>query len=124
MNNFDAVIQTFIARNAFTSPEINRVIGAVEGLYLAKGLLLVAALWWIWFQPSDRNRWQREMVVATVAAGLVGLSVGRNFVFFLPFFFCPPFRPRPKLSPPLGCTQNGDPTTSRVCSVHPAPLVV
>jgi membrane-associated phospholipid phosphatase len=102
MNNFDAVIQTLIARNAFTSPEINRVIGAVEGLYLAKGLLLVAALWWIWFQPSDRNRWQREMVVATVAAGLVALAVGRTLAYFLPFRLRPRFDPQLNLPFPVG----------------------
>jgi hypothetical protein len=109
MNNFDAVIQTFIARNAFASPEINRVIGAVEGLYLAKGLLLVAALWWIWFQPSDRNRWQREMVVATVAAGLVAFAVGRTLAYFLPFHLRPRFDPQLNLPFPVGAKVEGFP---------------
>jgi hypothetical protein len=93
MNSFDAAIQLFIARYAFASSATNHAIAALTELYLAKGLLLVSILWWIWFQPDDQNRQRREIVVATLAAGCIALFVGRLLAYLLPFRLRPIFDP-------------------------------
>jgi membrane-associated phospholipid phosphatase len=93
MNSFDAAIQLFIARHAFASSATNHAIAALTELYLAKGLLLVSILWWIWFQPDDQNRQRREIVVATLAAGCIALFVGRLLAYLLPFRLRPIFDP-------------------------------
>ena len=95
MNSFDATIQLFITRHAFASSATNHAIEALTRLYLAKGLLLVFVLWWIWFQPVEGNNQRREIVVATFAAGLISLFVGRLLAYLLPF------RLRPYLDPTL-----------------------
>ena len=91
MNGFDASILNFVARHSSASHAINFAIGSLAGLYIAKGLLLVAALWWIWFSRDDRGAWRREVVIATFASGLIALLLGRGLAYFLPFRLRPRF---------------------------------
>jgi hypothetical protein len=42
MNTFDYTIQSLITKHAFSSPSINHAIAALTGLYLAKGVILLA----------------------------------------------------------------------------------
>jgi undecaprenyl-diphosphatase len=102
MNGFDASILGFIARHSFVSPGINFAIGSLAGLYIAKGLLLVAALWWLWFSPDNRAPWRREVVIATFASGLVALIVGRGLAYFLPFRSRPRFNSNLHFTMPVG----------------------
>jgi membrane-associated phospholipid phosphatase len=93
MNGFDSAIQTYITQHAFSSPLANQVIAELTGFYLAKGVLMMAALWWIWFQPSAETEQRRETVVATLASGLIALFVGRLLARLLPFRLRPYFDP-------------------------------
>jgi undecaprenyl-diphosphatase len=93
MNGFDLTILTFLTHGAFNTPFLNNVIKAVVGLYTFNGLLLVPILWWIWFKPTQRGDWDREVVIATFASGLVALVLGRLLAHYLPFRVRPIYNP-------------------------------
>ncbi|HTH60211.1 MAG TPA: phosphatase PAP2 family protein [Paraburkholderia sp.] len=92
MNSFDTAILGLLTQIHFP-PLVEHALRVVAGLYTFKGFLLIPLLWWIWFQPSPRRDWQREMVIATLASGLVALAVGRSLAKFLPFRQRPLFNP-------------------------------
>jgi membrane-associated phospholipid phosphatase len=85
MNSFDTAIQTFLTHIAFSSDLPNHAIRVIAGLYTFKGLVLIPILWWMWFKPSQRGEWEREMVIATIASGLLALAIGRLLAHYLPF---------------------------------------
>lgn len=85
MNDFDNAILTFLTQHAFHSAFVNHAIRAMTEFYTIKGLVLIATLCWIWFVPGERGKWNREMVIATIASGLLALLVGRLLAHYLPF---------------------------------------
>jgi hypothetical protein len=93
MNPFDTAIQAFLTHTAMTCGVLNHPIRVIADLYTFKGLVLVPVLWWIWFKPSQRGEWEREMVVATIASGLLALAVFRVIARYLPFRMRPMFNP-------------------------------
>jgi len=93
MNSFDTAIQTFLTHIAFSSDLLNHAIRVIAGLYTSKGLVLIPVLWWMWFKPSQRGEWEREMVIATIASGLLSLAIGRLLAHYLPFRGRPIYNP-------------------------------
>jgi len=93
MNSFDTAIQVFLTHNAFSSDLLNHAIRVIADLYTSKGLVLIPVLWWIWFKPSQRGEWEREMVIATIASGLLALAIGRLLAHYLPFRGRPIYNP-------------------------------
>ncbi|MEX3764536.1 phosphatase PAP2 family protein [Paraburkholderia phenoliruptrix] len=92
MNSFDTSIETFFS--GFSSCLLcNHAVRAIAGMYSFKGLMLIPVLWWIWFQSDERRQWRREVVIATVASGLLALFSGRLLAHFLPFRMRPAFSP-------------------------------
>ncbi|MCC8395646.1 phosphatase PAP2 family protein [Paraburkholderia sp. MMS20-SJTR3] len=94
MNSFDSSIETYLSSLHF-GPIATLSIRAIANLYTFKGLVLIPLLWWMWFQQDERRAWRREMVIATLASGLVALFLGRALTHWLPF------RVRPIYSPEL-----------------------
>jgi membrane-associated phospholipid phosphatase len=92
MNSFDSVILGFLTQ-IHLPPLLDHAIRVITGLYTFKGFLMIPLLWWIWFAPSARREWQREMMIATAASGLIALAVGRSLAHFLPFRVRPIFNP-------------------------------
>jgi undecaprenyl-diphosphatase len=92
MTSFDTVILGFLTQIQL-APLANHAIRVITGLYTFKGFLLIPLLLWIWFGPAERREWQREMVIATVASGLIALAAGRLLAHFLPFRERPLFNP-------------------------------
>jgi hypothetical protein len=92
MTSFDTVILGFLTQ-IHLPPLLDHAIRVIAGLYTSKGFQLIPLLWWIWFEPGERRDWQREMVIATVASGLIALAVGRLLAHFLPFRERPIFNP-------------------------------
>jgi undecaprenyl-diphosphatase len=84
MNHFDSSIEAYLAQVHF-GHFLTQSIETVADLYLFKGLVLVSVLWWLWFQPSERRAWRREMIVATVFSGLVAFFLARLLTYWLPF---------------------------------------
>src|SRR5258707_11095788 len=102
MDLFDTSIQTFLTRFALSSTVLNHAIRVIAGLYTFKGFVLIPVLWWIWFKPSHRGEWEREMVGATIASGLLGLAIFMLFAHYLPFRMRPLYNPDLPLHFPSG----------------------
>lgn len=102
MDRFDTAIQTYLTHTASGCIAFNHAIRVIADLYTFKGLVLIPVLWWIWFKPSKRGEWEREMVVATLASGLLALAVFRLIAHYLPFRIRPLFNPELHLSFPSG----------------------
>jgi membrane-associated phospholipid phosphatase len=85
MNSFDTTILTFLTHVASTSILFNNATRLIAGLYMFKGFVLVPILWCMWFQPGPRSEWRREMVIATIASGLLALAIGRLLAHYFPF---------------------------------------
>ncbi|MDH6153122.1 MULTISPECIES: phosphatase PAP2 family protein [Paraburkholderia] len=102
MDLFDTAIQTFLTHIALSCAMLNHAIRIIADLYTFKGLVLMPVLWWIWFKPSQRGEWEREMVVATIASGLLALAIFRLIAHYLPFRMRPLFNPELHLNFPSG----------------------
>lgn len=88
MNGFDDAVLTFLTQHAFHSALANHAIRALTDLYTVKGLLLITVLWWMWLARGDNSEraiWQREMVIAIIASGLIALVAGRLLAHYLPY---------------------------------------
>lgn len=85
MNGFDSAILTFLTQHAFHSAFVNHAIRALTDFYSVKGLVSITILWGIWFASGERARWQREMVIAIIASGLLALVAGRLLAHYMPF---------------------------------------
>lgn len=92
MTRLDTVFLEFLTQIHLPS-QVNHAIRTIAGLYTFKGFLLIPLLWWIWFEPGERREWRCEMVIATVASGLIALAAGRLLAHFLPFRERPIFNP-------------------------------
>ncbi|MEM5318109.1 phosphatase PAP2 family protein [Paraburkholderia sp. JHI869] len=92
MNSFDTVILGALTQ-VDLPPLLNHAIRVMVGLYTFKGYFLIPLIWWIWFQPGEQREWRREMMIATVASGLIALAVGRSLARMLPFRQRPIFNP-------------------------------
>ena len=100
MNSFDTSIETFLS--GFNSCALcNHAVQAIANMYTFKGLVLIPALWWIWFQSAERRQWRREIVIATAVSGLLALFAGRLLAHFLPFRMRPAFSPELNLHFPF-----------------------
>lgn len=93
MNRFDDAILTFLTQHAFHSGFANHAIRAMTEFYTVKGLVLTTVLWWIWFAHGDGrvggrvggDQSHRQIVIATIASGLLALVIGRLLAHYLPF---------------------------------------
>lgn len=103
INGFDTAIQTYMTQHAVHWVLFNHAVRVVAGLYTFKGFVLIPMLWWIWFHPNERKEWDREMVIATIASGLLALAIGRFLAHYLPYRVRPVHNPALHLTfPPAG----------------------
>ncbi|MFM0606865.1 phosphatase PAP2 family protein [Paraburkholderia sediminicola] len=93
MNGFDLTILTFLTQHAFSAGLITKAIRAIAGFYTFKGLVFIPILCWIWFKPPQHGEWDREVVIATLASGLMALVLGRLLAHYLPFRVRPIYNP-------------------------------
>ncbi|MDR5857705.1 phosphatase PAP2 family protein [Caballeronia sp. LZ062] len=101
MNAFDSSIQTYLLHIAPSSSVFAHAVGVIAEFYVFKGVLPLAIVWAIWFQPGSSLEYRRETVVAILASALVAFIVGRLLALALPF------RLRPIFDPSLGLTFPG-----------------
>src|SRR5436305_5065597 len=95
-NAFDDCILRFINQYARHSRVFDGMMSSLARHAVFKGWVLVAVLWWIWFQRGDENSRNRKIVVATLLGALACVVAGRLLADFLPF------RVRPLNSAELG----------------------
>jgi undecaprenyl-diphosphatase len=103
MNSIDAAIGALVAKPEFGPTGIH-IIRSVADMYTFKGMVLIPILWWIWFQPAARREWRREIVIATLASGVLSLAVGRALANLLPFRMRPVYDPGLHWHFPAGLT--------------------
>jgi undecaprenyl-diphosphatase len=107
MNAFDTAIQTWLVHIAASSFVFNHTVHAIAEFYFTKGLIPLAILCAIWFQPGDAQQQRGETVVATLCAGLAAFLLGRLFALTLPFRLRPMYDPAIHLSFPLSDQTGG-----------------
>ena len=101
MHAFDTAVQTWLVHIAASSFVFTHTVEAIVEFYFTKGLIPLAILCAIWFQPGDKQQWRREIVVATLCAGLVAFLLGRLLALTLPFRLRPLYDPAVHLTFPL-----------------------
>jgi undecaprenyl-diphosphatase len=76
MNSSDTSIQIFLTHAAVRPELFNHAIRTIAEFYLFRGVLPLAFLYAISFNPGVREQCQREMVIATIFSGLLALFFG------------------------------------------------
>lgn len=97
MNEFDYNLLLLLNRLADAFPLLTRITIRIYHDDL-KTALIVALLWWVWFdkEGQDRRREDRERVVACLMGSVLCIAAVRLLGAVLPF------RPRPLANPGLG----------------------
>jgi membrane-associated phospholipid phosphatase len=101
MNAFDRPLIEAMSHYAVHSQSVAHIVDAISKMYLFKGTLLVALLWWIWFRhyrATSRDeiairRRDRELVVIAIVSGFVAFLAGRLLAHYLPFRLRPVYEP-------------------------------
>jgi membrane-associated phospholipid phosphatase len=114
MNGVDEWLLGLMNRAMGHTPAIAHMADAIVNMYLVKGTLPVALLWWIWSRrehasPDESEAWirDREVVVIAVVSAFIALVAGRLLAHYLPFRLRPIYEPQlrplyPQLSHPEG----------------------
>jgi membrane-associated phospholipid phosphatase len=85
MNGFDLAITSFINGFAHRSIRFDEFVIWISTSNLLKGLVVIALVWWLWFQDGD-IRSRREALLAGIIASFPALVLSRilSWVFFRP----------------------------------------
>jgi membrane-associated phospholipid phosphatase len=101
MNAFDEWLLLLMNRVANHTPAIAHLADMIVNMYLVKGTVPVALLWWIWFRgdhatadKSSARLRDREIVVIAIVSGLIALLLGRLLAHYLPFRLRPIYEPQ------------------------------
>ncbi|WP_250477927.1 MULTISPECIES: phosphatase PAP2 family protein [unclassified Caballeronia] len=101
MTAFDTAVQTWVVHIAASSFVFTHTVHAIADFNFTKGVVPLAILCAMWFQPGEAQQWRRETVVAILCAGLLAFLLGRLFALTLPFRLRPLYDPSIHLSFPL-----------------------
>ncbi len=101
MNVFDTWLIASINNAAVHSQSFTHLVELVVNMYLFKGVILIALLWWVWFRPIGSpgqdgaavQRYQREVVLIAIVSGFIALVAGRLLAHHLPFRLRPMYVP-------------------------------
>jgi undecaprenyl-diphosphatase len=105
LNAFDANILRFLNHFALHSRTLDLTARALVVSPFAKGGLLSAALWWVWFKPEDTTGRNRKVVIATLLSTVAAVIAGRLLALYLPFRVRPIHAPELGFVLPYGSTQ-------------------
>ncbi|MGV2289918.1 phosphatase PAP2 family protein [Trinickia sp. YCB016] len=101
MTHFDTWLIEFMSPVIMNSPRFDRAIETIVSMYLFKGVVLTALLWWIWFRSERADgpdgaalrRRECEIVVIAIVSGFLALAAGRLLAHYLPFRLRPMYEP-------------------------------
>lgn len=80
----DNAIIAYLGQFAQISPAFDRMIMHLLGNELAKGGIVIAAMWWVWFAPAVEP-WQRRVAVArALIAGIIAAGLSQAIQISLP----------------------------------------
>jgi undecaprenyl-diphosphatase len=101
MNPLDLSLLYFMNRTVGHMPALARVAETIVNMYLIKGTVPIALLWWIWCrrehagaEHADARLRDREIVVIAIVSGLLALVAGRLLAHYLPFRLRPFYEPQ------------------------------
>jgi undecaprenyl-diphosphatase len=95
MNSFDVSIVHYINQYARQSVGVDTAVNYFTSGSLFRGVVVVVALWWVWFGKSAIQAYNRAVVVMAVAGSVFAVVLGRLLALTLPM------RVRPMLDPTL-----------------------
>jgi undecaprenyl-diphosphatase len=104
LNAFDTEVLLFLNQFAHHSRTLDLTARALAVSPLAKGGLVIAAFWWVWFWPGDTER-NRKVVIATLLSAVAAVIAGRLLALYLPFRLRPIHTPELGFVLPYGATQ-------------------
>ena len=90
MDDFIINILNTLANIAFF---FTKVMALIVSNKLVKGGVIVAVLWYLWFNEKSKNSNNREKIISTLYGCIIAIVVGRGLANLLPF------RARPLLNP-------------------------
>ncbi len=93
MNTFDTRSLLTLSHLTFQSHFATHAVMAIVNDYIFKGVVLIALLWWLWFQPGERAQRNRECVIVGIVGGALALALGRLMAHYLPFRLRPMYNP-------------------------------
>jgi len=119
ITNFDLSIIHFLQKFSRKNLAADEFVVFVSGTKLIKGGILMSALWWFWFLPGTQDSRKRKMlIILTLLAGLIALTVGRILVALFPFRQRPINSPELHLTIPYGTNFDGIAKLSSFPSDH------
>jgi undecaprenyl-diphosphatase len=104
LNAFDADILRFLNQFAHHSRPLDLTARTLAMSSLAKGGVLVATFWWVWFRPGDTAR-NRKVIIATLISAVAAVIAGRLLALYLPFRLRPIHNPDLSFVLPYGATE-------------------
>jgi undecaprenyl-diphosphatase len=86
MGFLDSHVAQFFSSFASHHWTIDRLLYSVANSYFLKGQILMLVFWWLWFRPTrNESRQGHEVLIATLIACVIALTLGRFLVWSLPF---------------------------------------
>jgi undecaprenyl-diphosphatase len=103
MNTFDYSIINFFNQFAQRSVQFDNLMVLISDNALLKGGVIIALLWWAWFQEDGLKlaKRNREHILITILASSVGIVGARVLALLLPFRLRPLHNPEITLQFPL-----------------------
>lgn len=97
----DHAIIAYLGQFARRSPAFDRMIMHMLSNELAKGGIVIAAMWWVWFTPAA-EQWQRRVaIVKALFAGIIAAGLSQVIQISLPGRLRP-MNGAPAFVPPVG----------------------
>lgn len=93
MNAFDAAIISYLNAWVHHSWTFDTFMVYLSANPLLKGGVITALIWRAWFLPGERQNRNREFLLCTVVASLMGLTLARTLALALPFRVRPFYNP-------------------------------
>ena len=84
MNSFDTGVLSFFNQFARKSQVFDHAIAFLQDASLLKAGVLIAVLWWFWFDPRETEK-NRASILATLTATAVAILAARGLANLLPF---------------------------------------
>jgi len=82
MDNFTIKILNSLAQHVHPFTELMFLIVHNE---LVKGGIIIAILWYLWFNEKSKNSHSREKIIITLFASIVAIIIGRGLAILLPY---------------------------------------
>jgi undecaprenyl-diphosphatase len=85
VNIFDTGVMNFVNQLSQHSLIFDNLVVFLAGNKLLKGGVLVAVLWWGWFESDERLTHNRIHIVASLLSCIVAMALARALALTLPF---------------------------------------